>query len=166
MGSSNPLDLSLRDIRGPMIDLLDKLHSNMGNVYLEELKKLLRQEPCWAEGMIYIPLEWSPDFCQCPGLNIDSMKIIYNTGNGEGWRLPSYSEVRRYIQKKELGFKTETFYWTSESEEVAPPGRLRTIKVYENYENCCCSSFYKDLRVKGIDFPHLRLCRPMKIQGH
>jgi hypothetical protein len=45
----NMLGVALRDVRGPLADLNEKLAGESGDDWLTELNKFLRKEPCWTQ---------------------------------------------------------------------------------------------------------------------
>ena len=60
------LGAPLRKVRGPLKDLMDKLCGEDWEKWLEAFKIFLRGEPTWAEGMMYIPLEWASEHGSVP----------------------------------------------------------------------------------------------------
>ncbi|MCX6712556.1 MAG: hypothetical protein NT041_02635, partial [Candidatus Vogelbacteria bacterium] len=50
----NMLDVALPDVKGLLNDLLEKLSSEDGKMWLEQSKRFFRKEPCWTRSNRYL----------------------------------------------------------------------------------------------------------------
>ncbi len=149
----NMLGASLCEVRGLFKDLIDKLCGEDWQKWLEAFKLFLRGHPTWAEGMIYIPLEWGQDLGEV------SSGFVQSYVN-PGWRLPTEKELRRALLKmKPEGFVLWKYYWTS-TKHSSGKG-FETIRTHDGRGGLGhLSSFHHDDDQQN---PHLRLCRPIKL---
>ncbi len=154
----NMLGVTLREVRGSLKDLTDKLSGEDGREMLEKFNKFLRGEPVNAEGMIYRPLEWTPDLGEASESSLRGFIDQYN-GDAIAWRLPTDKELCRALRAmKPKGFTLWRYYWTSTSHfSVSGYDVIRThdgtggIGVCSSYR---FSTMYQQA-------PNLRLCREL-----
>jgi hypothetical protein len=129
--------------------------------WFEELKKFMRKDPSHAEGMIYIPLEWSADLGEVSRDLLQEYTDLYNKGHGGGWRLPIDKELSRALKKmKPDGFTVWKYYWSGT--ENTNGGGYTVTYTYNGMGGLgsMTSVFFI---VSGQKYPHLRLCRPVKL---
>jgi hypothetical protein len=151
----NMLSGSLREIIGPLNQLLENLSGKNGLEWLEAIKKFLRKEPTWAEGMIYQPLRWSGDFGNVPKGRIQACVDSCNTGNSLGWRLPTEKELIRALRIKDApGFVVGVYYWTS---TVRDDGGIAVCYTHDGRGGC------GEAPDSRIDHIHLRLVRTIEL---
>ena len=102
--SKNMLGVALREFRGPLNTLVERLAGEDGDIWLAELNKYLRGEPCMVNGIPYPKLLWSS--CKGEIRNIEHLYTLiddYRTANGLGWRLPTVNEFSRYLKSLKKG---------------------------------------------------------------
>jgi len=153
----NMLGVTLREVRGSLKDLNDKLSGENGREMLEKFNQFLRGEPVNVEEMIYKLLEWSPDLGDVPKSLLQQHIDLYQKRycDGSGWRLPTEGEIRRALKiMKPDGFLVGRYYWTSVKAEAG------TV-IYYTYDGHggLGSSVYSGSHREKI---HLRLCREIK----
>ncbi len=111
------LGVALCEASGPLKELLDRLSGKDGDQWLAEFNLFIRKDPCWADEMIYKPLEWSADYGEVGRSSVDDYIAIHKkkyADGGIGWRLPTCDEVRRALRiMKPAGFTIGKYYWTS-----------------------------------------------------
>ena len=117
MNNDNMLGVALHEANGPLKQLLDRLSGKDGDLWLTEFNLFIRKDPCWADEMIYKPLEWSQDYGETERLLVEDQITLHKkkyADNGIGWRIPTSGEVRRALKiMKPVGFTIGKYYWTS-----------------------------------------------------
>jgi hypothetical protein len=155
------LSKALQDFLGLLQQLIRNLLGKDSEEWTTAFKKFLRKEPTWAEEMMYIPLEWSPDLGNVSKKCLQDHIDLYRKENGPCWRLPTYSELRRALSKTPpKGFSIMRYYWTSTLDE----GKDGIFSVLRTHDGCGglgqSSDHYFPSGMKG---PNLRLVRVVSI---
>jgi len=151
------LGQALEEIARLLKDLWGKLAGKEGLVYFEELKKFLRKEPCWAEGMVYPPLEWSYDMVCVEKKDLRDSIERHFAKKGSRWRIPSVEELTLALETSPEQFSEDMYYWTATLCDNS--GGFFLIKM-KNGRIILSSTVFVDGNQK---FPHLKLCREIKL---
>ena len=93
----NMLGVSLREARGPINSLMEKLTGEDGEMWLGLLNKLNRGEPCLVDGIPYPKLKWVRLSEFVNFANTQDVIDDYRTEHGSGWRLPTDDELNRFL---------------------------------------------------------------------
>ena len=107
---------ALREYHGLREQLDRALLGDNADEWGKKLRALMRGEPVNAEGMIYIPLEISDDLGVCHQQYLERRINTYNRDKSPGWRLPTYKEMHRILEKGKL--QDWEYYYTSEHEGI------------------------------------------------
>jgi hypothetical protein len=168
----NMLSEQLQDFLGLIKQLITNLLGKDAVEWANELKKLLRKEPCWAEGMINIPIEWGPDMMEVSYESIQEHIKLHEKGYHEGWRLPTEKELYLALKKmKPNGFTIDKYYWTSTPASSCDDwpstrfsGNTNVMVIIHTYDGRGGVSCEPSINFPGRQkYPHLRLCRPIKL---
>lgn len=154
----NILGTSLREVRGLFKDLNDKLCGEDWQKWLEALKLFLRGEPVWTDGMIHIPLEWSPDLGEVNFALIQEQIDFLNNGRFHNWRLPTERELARALKIMNPEFVLSKYFWTSTEKEGCGYVVIRTYDGNGGLGYACSRSINQR-------YPNLRLCRPKIVEA-
>lgn len=158
----NMLSEQLQDFLGLIKQLITNLLGKDAVEWANELKKFLRKEPCWAEEMVYTPLEWGDDLGNVRQDLLQQYVDLYDKSRGGGWRLPTGGELTRKMRRDGEFFVRDKYYWTSTDcmSNGFSVGK-EIIKTYDN-KGGLCGGRSKDLELRS-EMPRLRLCRPIKL---
>ena len=157
----NMLSEALREYHGLREQLDRALLGGEAEKWHRALKTFMRGEPTWAEGMINIPLQWTPDLGEIHRNIIPGHISSFNQRLGLGWRLPTDKELSRSLRAmRPEGFHFGKCYWTS---SPSPDGDRDSLLVIENESdgrrlNSMSSRYFERIGM-GERSPHLRLCR-------
>ncbi len=96
------LGVALRDLRGPLNTLVERLAGEDGEMWLNELNKLLRGETCWPNGISYLPLIWAIDLLFIDAIKNHGDHIRFTQGETSSpWRIPTTDELSRKLKSLE-----------------------------------------------------------------
>lgn len=161
----NMLGVALCDASGPLKDLNEKMSGKDGYEVLGKLNEFLRGEPVNAEGMIYIPLEWSPDLGPVAKEFLQDQTDLYSKMYRDGWRLPTHDELLRAMRiMRPAGFLIRIYYWTSTLREDGDRKVFEVIYTHDGHGGLGGTS-EDDINHNEQAYPHLRLCREVEIPG-
>ena len=115
--SKNMLGVALRDLRGPLNTLMERLSGEDGDLVLKELNKFNRGEPCMINGLPYTKLIWSDCLGEIRNIgHLGDRTDDYRTMHGRGWRLPTVNELSRYLrslEREELERQNRSDYYVA-----------------------------------------------------
>ena len=142
---------SLHEVRGLIDDIMKKLCGENWEKFLAELKHCAREEPAWDDEMMFIPIEWGPDFGSV-SCDKDAADAI-SRSNMSDWRVPTITELRRGLENPSNGFREGVFYYSS-TPAIIRGDHLGNEVLKTNCGHVCGSesSFLHESC-------HLRLCR-------
>ena len=149
-----------------LLELFKELMVNMlskdFDEWLAEFRKFVCKKPCWNEGMIYAPLEWSEDYGEVAENRVQDRIFFLNDEGGIDWRLPTEKEVSRALKAmKPDGFVVGKYYWTS-----TPFSNGSGSTIVRTCDGRGGGLEYEShLLLKSCDqqYPHFRLCRSVAI---
>ncbi len=146
------LSNALREYHGLREQLDRALLGDKSEKWCKAIRTFMREEPTWAEGMIYQPLKWSGDFGHVSKDRIQAHVDSSNNGIvGLRWRLPTEKELLRALKVKDApGFVVGVYYWTS---TVRDDGGIAVCYTHDGLGGC------GEAPDSRIDHIHLRLVR-------
>ena len=154
---------ALREYHGLREEIDKHLLGKNPEKWVAAFKKCLREEPTWAEGMIYIPLEWSLDFGETPELSLQKCIEVQNLECGKSWRLPTEDELDRALRTmKPSGFSLWKYYWSSSPWSGKEEGGNVVTYAYDEIGGLGSCSSNNSRFTKGQIYPCVRLCREKK----